>query len=85
MGSTRFKAEQGGNGRIVGRIQSGPMEFQGRCICPRVTDGPGFLVGVGPSLHGKQEGAGVSVTFCRVAQAALCQLVAEASQGWASF
>lgn len=61
------------------------MELQGCWICPRVTGGPGFLVGVGPYLHGKQEGAGVSVTFCHVAQAALCQLVAEVSQGRASF
>ena len=38
------------------------MELQGCWICPRVTGGPGFLVGVGPYLHGKQEGAGVSVT-----------------------
>ena len=34
------------------------MELQGRWICPGVTGGPGFLVGVGPYLHGKQEGAG---------------------------
>lgn len=49
--------------RFVGRFGAGPMELQGCWICPRVTEGPGFLGGSGDHTMGSRKGLGVSVTF----------------------